>query len=194
MTDIRLGGTSRRRGGFFKTLLLALLAMAVVALGAAAWLLFEFEKPTVALDRELRFLGGRVELPLHAADNKSGIRALEITLAQGERTIPVFARTFPRQSWLRAAGPATVSERVVIDARKAGIKEGAAELVVHVRDFSLNGLFQGNRTELRVPVTMDTKPPTLALAHAQRSIRPGGSGLVVYTVSEPPARHGLQVG
>ena len=58
------------------TALLALLAMAVVALGAAGWLLFEFEKPTVALDRELRFLGGRVELPLHAADNKSGIRAL----------------------------------------------------------------------------------------------------------------------
>ena len=194
MTDIRLGGTSRRRGGFFKTLLLALLAMAVVALGAAGWLLFEFEKPTVALDRELRFLGGRVELPLHAADNKSGIRALEITLAQGERTIPVFARTFPRQSWLRAAGPATVSERVVIDARKAGIKEGAAELVVRVRDFSLNGLFKGNRTELRVPVTMDTKPPTLSLAHAQQSLRPGGSGLVVYTVSEPPGRHGVQVG
>ena len=194
MTDIRLGGTSRRRGGFFKTLLLALLAMAVVALGAAAWLLFEFEKPTVALDRELRFLGGRVELPLHAADKKSGLRALEITLVQGERSVTLLDRTFPRQSWFGAAGPATVSEKVAIDAQKAGIKEGSAELVVRVRDFSLNGLFRGNRTELRMPVTMDTKPPTLALAHAQRSIRPGGSGLVVYTVSEPPARHGLQVG
>lgn len=194
MTDIRLGGASRRRGGFFKTLLLALLATAVVALGAAAWLLFEFERPTVALDRELRFLGGRVELPLHAADKKSGLRALEITLVQGERSVALLDRTFPRQSWFGAAGPATVSEKVAIDAQKAGIKEGSAELVVRVRDFSLNGLFRGNRTELRMPVTMDTKPPTLALAHAQRSIRPGGSGLVVYTVSEPPARHGLQVG
>ena len=59
---------------------------------------------------------------------------------------------------------------------------------------TLNGLFKGNRTELRMPVTMDTKPPTLSLAHAQQSLRPGGSGLVVYTVSEPPGRHGVQVG
>ena len=110
MTDIRLGGASRRRGGFFKTLLLALLATAVGALGAAAWLLFEFERPTVALDRELRFLGGRVELPLHAADKKSGLRALEITLVQGERSVTLLDRTFPRQSWFGAAGPATVSE------------------------------------------------------------------------------------
>ena len=194
MTDIRLGGASRRRGGFFRNLGLVLLVAAVVALGAAAFLLFEFEKPTLVLDRELRFLGGKVELPLHAEDKKSGIRAISIVLSQGERKVPLLDRTFPRQSWFKAAGPATVSEKVAIDAGKAGIKEGEAELTVEVRDFSLNGLFRGNRTELRLPVTMDTKPPAITLAHGQRSIRPGGSGLVVYAVSERPSRHGVQVG
>ncbi|MDX9833967.1 MAG: M23 family metallopeptidase [Desulfobulbus sp.] len=194
MTNLRLRSASRRRGGFFKALLLALVAATALALGAAAFLLFEFEKPTVALDRELRFLGGRVEVPLHATDNKTGIRAITITLNQGERSVVLLERSFPRKSWFRAAGPTQVSEKVVIDARKAGIKEGEAELRVSVRDFSLNNLFRGNLSELRLPVTMDTKPPVLSLGHAQQYIRPGGSGLVVYTVSEPPSRHGVQVG
>ena len=62
-----------------------------------------------------------------------------------------------------------------------------------MRDFSLNGLFRGNETLQRIPVTMDTKPPKVTIAHAQRSIQPGGSGMVLYTVSEQPGRHGVMI-
>jgi hypothetical protein len=44
-----------------------------------------------------------------------------------------------------------------------------------------------------MPVTMDTKPPKVTLSHAQRAIHPGGSGVVLYTVSEQPGRHGVMI-
>lgn len=68
-------------------------------------------------------------------------------------------RSFPRAAWFKPAGPQTLDEKVVIDAQKAGIKEGQAELVVSVRDFSLNGLFKGNETLQRISVIMDTVAP-----------------------------------
>ena len=192
-TDIRLRGSSRRGGGLLKTLFLVFAAAAVIALAVAGVLLFEFEKPTLVLGKEIRFLGGKVDLPLRAADGKSGLRSLVITLSQAEKTAMLLEKTFPRQAWFSMAGPASISEKVMIDAQKAGIKEGSAELTVTVRDFSLFGWLQGNRTEIRLPVTMDTKPPRVALVQAQRHIRPGGSGIAVYTVSETPGRHGVQI-
>ena len=193
-TDIRLRGSSLRGGGLIKTCLLFLAAALAIALLVAGFLLFELEKPAITLEREIRFLGGKVELPLRASDGKSGLRALVITLTQGDKSTILLEKHFPRQSWFGQAGPAAVTEKAVIDAKQAGIKEGDAELTVTVRDYSLNGWLQGNRTLLRRPVTMDTRPPKLTLIQGQRFIRQGGSGIAVYTVSESPGRHGVQVG
>ncbi len=189
----RLGSSSRRSSGFFKKFFLALTLTALAALAVAAFFLFEFEKPTLVLDKNIRFLGGKVELPLHASDKKSGISAITITLSQGDRTAILLEKKFPRLAWFKAAGPESLNERVIIDAQKAGIKEGDAELTISVRDFSLNGMLRGNESVQRVPVTIDTKPPKVAINHAQRSIRPGGSGLVVFTVGEQPVRQGLMI-
>ncbi|WP_306549760.1 M23 family metallopeptidase [Desulfobulbus sp.] len=191
-TQIRLRG-SARKGGFFKQLLLALAATAVLALAVVAFLLFEFEKPTLVLDKQIKYLGGKVELPLHVTDNKSGISAVVITLTQGPKSAVLLERTFPRAAWFKPAGPQILNEKVTIDAQKAGIKEGNAELTISVRDFSLNGFFKGNETLTRIPVAMDTTPPKAVLTHGPRLIHPGGSGMALYTVSEQPARHGVMI-
>ena len=189
---IQLRGSSRK-GGFFKTLFMVLASAAALALVVVLYLLFEFEKPTLVLEKEIKFLGGKVELPLRVTDQKSGISSIVITLKQGEKTELLLEKTFPRQAWFKPAGPTSINEKVIIDAQKAGIKEGSAELTISVRDFSLNGLFRGNETLQRIPVTMDTKPPKVTIAHAQRSISNGGSGMALYTVSEQPGRHGVMI-
>jgi len=190
---IRIGSSSRRSGNFFKIFFLALAAVAAVAFAIAVFILFEFEKPVLVLEKEIRFLGGKVELPLRVSDQKSGIRSITITLSQGTKTAKLLENTYPRQSWFKTAGPTSIKEKVIIDAQKAGIKEGDAELMIAVRDFSLNGLFQGNETVQRIRVTMDTKPPKVTISHAQRYIHPGGSGFVIYTISEKPGRHGVMI-
>lgn len=190
---IKLRSSSRQGGAFLKNILLCLAAIAAVASLVALFVLFEFEKPTLVLEKEIKFLGGKVELPLQAADTRSGLRNITITLSQGDKKALLLEKSFPRQSWFKAAGPAAIKETVVIDAQKAGIKEGEAELTISVRDFSLMGLFKGNQTLQRLRVTMDSQPPKVALVHSIRQLQPGSSGMAVYTISERPGRHGVQL-
>jgi hypothetical protein len=58
---------------------------------------------------------------VHAIDRKSGIRSITMTLNQNEKTAVILDKKFPRQAWLTAAGPDTVKEKVVIDAKGAGL-------------------------------------------------------------------------
>jgi murein DD-endopeptidase MepM/ murein hydrolase activator NlpD len=190
---IKLRSSSRRSSDFFKTVGLTLAAVAAVSLLVVVFLLFEFEKPTLVLGKEIKFLGGKVELPLQASDQKSGLSAITITLSQGEKKALLLEKMFPRQAWFKAAGPLSIKETVIIDAQKAGIKEGEAELTISVRDFSLMGLFKGNQTVQRLRVTMDTTPPKVTIAHAQRLLQNGGSAMAVYTISERPGRHGVLI-
>ncbi|MCL1979617.1 MAG: M23 family metallopeptidase [Proteobacteria bacterium] len=184
---------SSRKGGFLKTLAFALMAAAALVAVGAAVLLFEFEKPTLTLNKEIKYLGGKVELPLRATDQKSGIRSLTITLTQGNTSVVLLEKSFPRQAWFSTAGPTTLDEKVLIDAQKAGIKDGEAELTISVRDFSLNGFFKGNETLRRLPVIMDTIPPVVKIVNATRTIHPGGSAMVLYTISEVPGKHGVAI-
>ncbi|MDD2462391.1 MAG: M23 family metallopeptidase [Desulfobulbus sp.] len=192
-THIRLRGSSRKKSGFFKMFFAAVATAALLAGGFVAFLLFEFEKPTLVLDKQIKYLGGTIDLPLHVADKKSGISALTITLTQGQTSAILMERHFPRTAWFKPAGPQSLNEKVMIDAQKAGIKQGEAELVISVRDFSLNGFFKGNETVQRIPVIMDTVPPKVSLVHDQRVVQPGSAGLVVFTVAEQPERQGVLI-
>jgi len=182
-----------RKGGFLKTLALILAMAAALAAVGVGVLLFEFEQPTLTLHKEIKYLGGKVELPLQATDQKSGIRSLTITLTQGTTSVVLLEKSFSRQAWFTTAGPTTIDEKVVIDVQKAGVKEGKAELGISVRDFSLNDFFKGNETLRRLPVIIDTTPPVVKILHTPRAIHSGGSGMVLYTISEPPGRHGVAI-
>ena len=188
------GRSSSRRGrGLGRKILFTLLLLILAAGAAAGFILFETEKPQLILDRDIKFLGGPVEIPFKAIDQKSGIQQVVITLEQDGGIYQLFHKSFPRQAWFSKAGPAEVKENINLDAKRAGAKEGKAELVITVNDFSLNGLLKGNATVVRFPVTIDTRPPVVTIQHAQRYIRPGGSGIVVYALSERAQRHGVMI-
>jgi murein DD-endopeptidase MepM/ murein hydrolase activator NlpD len=173
----------------FRLALIVLSMLAVVGAGAALFMLMEFERPTVTVEKEIKFVGGAMDLPLQAADKKSGLRKIAVTVFQNGAAYPLFSREFPRQSWLKQAGPAEVRETVEMDAKDLGLKEGAAELAVTAEDFSL----KRNTAELRFPVTVDSAPPMITVEHAQTHLMQGGSGIVVYSSSEPLARHGVMI-
>ena len=159
----------------------------------AGFILFETEKPQVTVKQDIKFLGGPLELPLKAVDKRSGIKQVMVTLEQQGATYQLFNKSFPRMAWLSKAGPAEVKETIQLDVRLSGAKEGAAELVIAVHDFSLNGMLKGNATVLRFPVTIDSKAPKVVIEHAQQYITPGGSGIVVYGISEPSSKHGVML-
>jgi murein DD-endopeptidase MepM/ murein hydrolase activator NlpD len=175
--------------GLGRFAVITVLLLLIIGGLVAGLILFEFEQPVVSVDKKIKFIGGSIELPFHAADKKSGISEISITLQQGETSYPLYDRKFPRQSWFSQAGPATVQETLAIDAKKSALKEGPANLVLTVQDFSL----KRNTTELRLPVTVDSSIPKVIIDHTPSQLMPGGSGIVLYSLSEPCERHGAMV-
>lgn len=185
--------SSHRSRGLGTKILFTLLILIIAAAAVVGFILFETEKPQLLVDKDIKFLGGPVEIPFKAIDQKSGIKQVVITLEQDGGIFQLFHKSFPRQAWLSKAGPGEVKETISLDAKRAGAKEGKAELVITINDFSLNGMLKGNTTVGRFPVSIDTKPPSVTIEHAQRYIRPGGSGIVVYGLSERSEHHGVML-
>lgn len=188
----RLGKSSG--GGFLRTTFYTIFFLLLVAALAGAYFVFEFERPTAGLGTEIKTLGGKVELPLTAQDQKSGLGLIRMTLTQGEKSVVLFEKRFPRQGWINNAGPKEFNGKVEIKAKEAGFQEGPAELSIMARDQSLMGFLRGNKGLHTLPVTIDTTPPVVSIADPRRYIQPGGSAVIAYTVSEAPARHGVQIG
>ncbi|WP_035275872.1 M23 family metallopeptidase [Desulfogranum japonicum] len=185
--------SGHRRGGFLKKFSLTLIIVAVIAAAVSGLILFETEDPGLTLEKEITYLGSNVELPFKVYDKRSGVKSIVVSLEQQGVKSEIFNRSFERQAWFKPAGPATVAETVNIDTKNAQLQDGKADLVVTVRDFSLNGLLKGNETVKRIPVIIDSVPPRVSITHAQNYIRPGGSGIVIYEVSENSPRHGVQI-
>ncbi len=190
---LRIHSASSRGKGAGKKILFTLLALMVVGVAVAGFILFETEGPRLEMDKELTYLGGPVDIAFQAVDQRSGINAITITLKQESDTFQLFHRSFQRRAWFTMAGPSEVQETIRLNAQKAGAKEGKAELIIVVTDFSLKGMLKGNSTVTRYPVTIDTKAPKVTVQHSQQYIRPGGSGIVVYEISEPSVRHGVSI-
>lgn len=191
----RIGRTSRSttKKWLGRNFFIVLTLLVVLASAATGFILFETEKPQVTLNKNLQFLGSPLEVQLKATDQKSGIQQLTITLEQNEKKFELFTKSFPRQAWLSKAGPDELEETLTLDIQKAGAKEGEAKLIVSVHDFSLNGSLQGNATTHIYPVKIDTKAPRVHIEHAQQYIMPGGSGIVVYSISEQSEYHGVML-
>jgi len=176
-----------------RNFLLILITLLIAGGAAGAFILFEAEKPTVRIEKNISFLGSSVQVPIVALDKKSGLRSVVLEIEQNENRKQLFNRTFQRKAWFSKAGPGKLKETVEINVTQSGVKDGKATLIVTARDFSLNGALKGNETSLQLPVTVDTRPPRVSIEHAQKYIRPGGSGIGVYTLSEPAVKHGVQI-
>ena len=171
-------------------------AFAVLLLAAAVlgWFLLERESPAAAILGDVGHLGALKELTLTASDGKSGLRSIAVAVRQNNRQTPLFAREFPRQGFLFGAGPAAREESLKLDSREAGLVDGPAELLVTVRDFSWWNWLAGNLTEVVYPVVVDNRPPVISIVESPPYVKAGGAGVVVYTLNEPVARHGVMLG
>lgn len=170
------------------------LLVVLVVLGVAGWglgVLCETEKPQITPGGDLSRVGLKREAVLTMTDAKSGLRSLKVTMTQGNKAVTLLAKDYPRQGHLLSSGPHRLEERLTVSA--TGFKEGAAELLVEVRDHSWWGLLAGNLTALRVPITIDTRPPVVSIVSLPQNIKTGSAGIVVYRVSEPVAQSGVTI-
>lgn len=182
--------TSARPG---KILLIVFIFLLAAAGGTGFVLFFEGEKPSVTIKDTPDQVGKLAKIRYAVTDARSGIKRIRVTATQAETTKELYAAENPRIGYLGKIGPAEDKREISFDPQKLGFKEGKIQLAIEVRDFSFRGFLQGNRTTAIKEITVDLKPPTVELLHAERYITPGGTGMAVYRISEPDCTHGVML-
>lgn len=175
---------------------IALLAMLLIV-GPGIWIFlikFENEKPVIELTPIPGYLGADTTITGAAVDRKSGIRKLRILLRQND-----LEELLLDQEYLTDAGNDKSPRHQVpiharIDVGQLKIEDGPASITVSAWDRSWRQRFEGNREDIEIDFVVDTKPPGIEVLSTQHNIYQGGTGLVIYRLSEDCETSGVYVG
>lgn len=161
-----------------------LLILALAAVGAY-FLMRDLSGPSVTLTPgNTGRIGLAQTMELNMSD-KSGVQSVTVTVKRGEQSMTVLQQTFPTLE---------TSQKASFSLKETRLPEGAFELEIRVVDGSYAGFGRGNTTTLNLPMILDSQPPRIAVKTGPPALYRGGSGLIVYTVSEDVDKTGVQVG
>lgn len=187
--------TKKKKGSSAgKFLLLAVIALIIGGGIYTAVVFFEKSAPLVELKGNTEFLGKDGSFILTAQDDNSGLRNLKLLIRQNDAEHVLLEKTFSRQGYTGQIGPASVEEKIDFSYDTSGLENGAAEIVAKAADYSMRNVLSGNVTEVSYDITIDTLAPRIRLLHAERYIRNGGSGMVIYQIEGDAVEHGVQFG
>jgi murein DD-endopeptidase MepM/ murein hydrolase activator NlpD len=170
--------------------LAVLLVLAAIGISGLAFFRAEGGAPALAAPPSLTVGSTGRDVEVTATDPGSGVRELRALFvhAGGEQELAI--ERFPGSLLSGGDSAAARTLSLKVDPKALGVPEGDAFLRVSARDWS----WRGNETQLEIPVKIDTSPPRVAVSSGLTYVTRGGSGAVVYSVSEPAARDGVQVG
>lgn len=175
----RFSGPSRFSPGF----LLRLCCIPLVLL--LLWLyLRDLAAPTVSLSPEHGAIAPHKELLLQLDDRGTGLRRASVTVTRDGRSAVLFERDYP---------DGTASAREPLTLQKSGLADGPVELTVEVTDRAWFPTLRGQRTRRSITLTLDSQPPQVTILSEHHRFTQGGSGAVVYSVSEETSRSGVRV-
>ncbi|HID70719.1 MAG TPA: M23 family metallopeptidase [Desulfobacterales bacterium] len=186
----RMNRRFKKKRSSFPFFLILLLILA----GAGGYIFityFEGDKPQIASSNFPEYIGNNTPFNLTVSDKKSGLRSVKIAAIQNGKEKVIFSKEFPRQG-KDTIGTNQETINVVLNAKALNLKEGKAVLKVEVTDYSFRGLLKGNLAILAHDITIDTKPPRIAIIHSEKYIKPGGAGIVIYRVDDQ-IKHGVML-
>lgn len=167
-----------------KSFILLFLA-ALIGSAVAAYLHFaEGAPPTARLDTEATHFTSGSPLALRVEDQGRGLRNVKVFAVQEDNRLLLLEQDFPkaRYAW---------SGEVALPAK--GLKDGPMELEVRSTDRSLADWGEGNTSVFRHEMIFDATPPRLSVISDAHNLNQGGSGLIVYALSEEVTNSGVMV-
>ncbi|MBL4902317.1 MAG: M23 family metallopeptidase [Desulfocapsa sp.] len=187
----RFNSRRKKKGASFPFYLIIVLLLA----GAGGYVFltfFEGEKPLIVGNDLPAYIGKKTNVTLTISDARSGLRSTQIAIIQNGKEKNLLTKDFPRKQKDGSGGTAKDEISLDIDTKALKLKEGEAVIHVVATDYSLRGFMKGNSTELFHKVTIDTKPPKVSIIHSERYIKPGGAGIVIYSVDDT-VKHGIML-
>ena len=175
-------------------LFITLAAAGLAALIAAFLIFFEGEDPSVSADLPTPYVSGSRDIPVSVSDTRSGLRKIRIAILKDGHETVLHEEDLPSAGLLRRGQVREKTVDVRFDPAALQIADGEATLDLKVWDYSWRGWWHGNSTSVEKPIVIDTAAPGIDVLSRAHNINQGGSGLVVYRLSEPCDEDGVQVG
>ena len=187
-----MGSTKKEKKLLYSLALIPLLIILIV-FGWFFVIMFEGEKPTLALEPLPDFLSKPQAFTISISDKKRGVKSLKVTIGQGARERTLFEEKFPFNGLFNRKGVHRYEKEFSIDPAALKLAQGQADLNIRVWDYSRRGGGDGNLTLAHHKMVVDTIPPAIRAISRMHNINVGGSGLIVYQTSSDAAESGIFV-
>jgi len=145
----------------------------------------ETDPPVISIERDVSELG-TAPFDVKVSDEGTGLSKVRIYLLDtyGESVLV-------EKDYKKGTKNDVISVR--INPEKLGIKSGASELFIEATDRFMDGLFSGKKAVFSQKVTLDFIPPQIEELSPMLYMRHGGSGVVIYKVSEDTVSSGVKI-
>ena len=185
----------KEKGKKLKIWLVTILCLMVIIPGAwGLFIKFEGEKPVIDLERLPTVVSTTFDVIGKIYDHKSGLKKFRITLSRNGKETVLLDKAYAAPGWLNKGNVIDDSFKIPVSASKNEFPDGKATLIFEVRDYSWRDWWNGNKTSIEKEITFDTKSPRLTILSSQHNVSQGGSGLVIYRLSEPCIKSGVMIG
>ena len=179
-----------------KAIFFLILIPLIIILLLFGWFLtivFEGEKPLVAIEPLPEFLSGGQKFTIRMSDAKRGLKKVQIITDQEGRKITLLEKKFPFEGFLNRGGVRTYEQEIFVDPAELKLSQGRVDLRVSVWDYSRRGGGDGNIAVGEHKMIVDTIPPAVRSVSRMHNVNTGGSGLVVYQTSSDTEQSGVYV-
>lgn len=166
----------------FSVILMFAVLIALVASGV--YYFRDTEGPKLVLQPASGPVSGQRPIQLDVSDEDSGLKHLQVTIEQQNRSFDLLDKDFP-------AGTKQASETLSLDG--VALKNGPFKLVVSAGDDAIYHFGKGNVRLEKLDFDYDNRPPVISVRSRTHNLAQGGSGMIVYTVNEKVTRTGVQV-
>lgn len=178
----------------FRWVLLLVVLVPLVALGALLTIQLEGRSPQISHNLTEPFVGAPRDIVVEIAERGRGLQSVRVTVLQAGREDLLEEVNFDGSMLWGGSGVMAHQLPVALDPRGLGLKDGDARLIIEARDYSWRKWWHGNLTVEEVPLVVDTRAPQIEVLSRLHYVNQGGSGAVVYRLSETCPTHGIAVG
>ncbi|WP_207682076.1 M23 family metallopeptidase [Desulfonema magnum] len=154
----------------------------------------EGENPSVESDLTFSAIGVSQELSFSISDAKSGLRQIQMVLLKNGKEFVLLEKNFSSGGIFGITKVTEDAFKILVEPGKMGITDGKATFLISATDHSWRRWWNGNKTLIEKKVTIDTRPPRIDVLSETHNFAQGGSGLVIYRLSEPCPENGVYVG
>ena len=167
---------------------MALLAAAGLGLLFVLFRMAFAAKPVVALGAPFKLVGRNAPLVVEARDARHGIKALRISVEQGDKEhVLLVERYDPPKPEVRFRWMPSQDKTV-------RLAEGEGRLRIKARNASWGGFFRGRAASIDQTFSAHLVPPRVEVLTTQHYVNQGGCDMIVYRVSPGTIESGVVAG